>query len=174
MRNFIAFLMFFFVIISCSSSKQILTNSDKIENKKIIFIFERNNDFIPLEKKGDHIGNSKTPTNSRVFEKTIIDIANETNLDLIYQEQYVFPSDSVIPIIVSIDKIEWEWSTFSAVMNTSLIYKSPLDTIKITGSNRNYLFGTKKRNLYQSMKNGNYLFLTFMQNKQSNYSISEE
>ena len=58
-----------------------------------------------------------------------------------------------------INEIIWTAGMFSAVMETQLKYQLDDQDIFITGTNKVYVGGTKKGNLYKSLKDGYYQLL---------------
>ena len=82
------------------------------------------------------------------------------NSSLTVKNSFGFPNDSVIRVVVEIEKIEWNFRVADAKMNTDINFKVQDREIPITGTNTVYWHGTKKGNLHKSLKSGIYKFLS--------------
>ncbi|WP_066219793.1 hypothetical protein [Formosa haliotis] len=156
----IIILSFFFG--ACSSSKKIYSSAKKLDcDKKICFVFDRDSNFAPLTKNGDHFGDSKFPDYESIFISSVMDFAENSKLDIENSAAVGIPTKSVDYVKIKIEKIDWTFTFFSAKMDVHLIYEINNQIIPLVGENHIniFFFGTKKGQLYKSLLNGHYSFL---------------
>ncbi|OYX22801.1 MAG: hypothetical protein B7Z06_11140 [Flavobacteriales bacterium 32-35-8] len=82
---------------------------------------------------------------------------------MVYSPSFVFPADSLIPVIVSIKNIDWIFNETKATMNVNIEYKLQNDKIiTIVGTHKYKIFfaGTKSGNLRKALKDGHKQFLS--------------
>ncbi len=113
-----------------------------------------------IQKRGWHMGNSKVPEYPESFRESLEELVRNSGLNLKFKKSHETLSDSIIQVNVKIDSIIWNFGFSSATMETFLNYELPNQSIKVIGKNKVYMQGTKKGNLYKSLKHGNYLFLS--------------
>jgi hypothetical protein len=82
---------------------------------------------------------------------------------MVYSESFVFPTDSITPVIVNIKNIDWIFNETKTTMNVNIEYKLSDDRIiNIVGVHKYKVFvaGTKSGNLRKSLKDGHKQFLS--------------
>ncbi len=155
--------LFFSFLYSCASHKIVDKNTAQLNcNKTIHFVFDDESKFAKIEYVGETLGNSEYPDYKKTFEKSVEELAEYSQANLEYKDALGFPSDSIIQVTVRIKKIVWNFGFSSALMETELIYKLPNRQINIIGNNKVYMAGTKKGNLFKTLKHGNYTFLSII------------
>lgn len=164
LRGFFSFSVFFVLLASCASHTQVNDWASELKCDKIFhFSFDESSNIVKIEYKGvDPSGHSEYPDYKRTFIESVEDLAEASKMNLFYKDALGFPSDSIIKVKVKIRKIIWTFYNSKAIMETELTYKLPDREINLTGTNKVYLGGTKKGNLYKSLKHGNYLFISAM------------
>jgi len=132
-------------------------------NKNIHFVFDEESKFAKIEWKGDYIAIGKTKLNyKKAFRESIEELDIESQAKLEYKDALGFPSDSIIQVVVRIEKIDWGFGLSSALMETQLVYKLAERKINIIGNNKVYMAGNTKRNLFKTLKHGNYQLLSII------------
>ncbi len=127
------------------------------------FSFDESSNMVKIEYRGEEtVGNSEYPDYKMTFIESVQDLAKTSKMNLVYKDALGFPSDSIIKVNVKIKNIIWNIYNSKAIMEAELTYKLPDKEINIVGSNRVYLAGTKKGNLYKSLKHANFLFISAM------------
>lgn len=150
-------------LFSCTSHKKVNKLASQLNcNKTIHFVFDDESKFAKIEYIGDHFGNSEYPDYKRTFIESVEELDKESLAKMEYKDALGFPSDSIIQVTVRIEKIVWDFGFSSALMETELIYKLPDRNINIIGNNKVHMAGTKKGNLFKSLKHGNYMFLSII------------
>lgn len=148
-------------ITSCSSHKKINKLASNLDcSRSFEFIFDKESNYAKIEKTGPSLGESKIPDYESTFVAAIEELQQNTNTNLSVKNSFGFPNDTVIKVIVKIERIEWNFRTADAIMNTDLNFKVEDREFLITGTNTVYWHGTKKGNLHKSLKNGIYQFLS--------------
>lgn len=149
------------VIVGCASHKKVnKLASHLICDKEVHFTFAASNNDIMIEKKGWYMGDSRVPEFDDSFRRSLEELVRYPELKLKFKKTHETQSDSIDQVNVKIDSIIWNFGFSSATMETFLNYELPDQSIKVVGKNKVYLHGTKKGNLYKSLKNGNYWFLS--------------
>ena len=149
-----------FSISGCASHKKINRLAEKIEcNKTILFVWDEAGNTVLIDRKGPFVGNSGYPDYRKTFRESIEELNKHTTANLLYTMSPGFPSDSVQQVKVLIKKVTWTFGFSSALMETELMYQMDNEKINITGENKLYLAGTKKGNLFKSLKDGHYRLL---------------
>jgi len=157
----ILFSLSFLLITSCSSHKKINKLASNLDcSKSFEFIFDKESNFAKIEKTGPSIGESKIPDYESTFVAAVEELQQNTSTNLSVKNSFGFPNDNVVKVIVKIERIEWNFRTADAIMNTDLSFKVKDKEFLITGTNTVYWHGTKKGNLHKSLKNGIYQFLS--------------
>ncbi len=147
-------------IFSCASHKKVNKLASHLKcDKEIYFTFDESNKDVVIEKRGWHLGNSKVPDFENSFARSLRKLSTNSNLNLNFNKTYKKQIDSDNKVNVKIDSIIWNFGFSSAIMETFINYELPEKSIRVIGKNKIYLQGTKKGNLYKSLKHGNYLFL---------------
>ncbi|MEP3209744.1 MAG: hypothetical protein ABJN95_11165 [Maribacter sp.] len=132
-------------------------------NKTIHFVFDEESKFAKIEWKGDYISFGKAKLDyKKAFRESIEELNMESNAKLKYKNALGFPSDSIIQVVVRIEKVVWGFGLSSALMETELVYKLPERKINIIGNNKVYMAGNTKRNLFKTLKHGNYQLLSII------------
>jgi hypothetical protein len=153
-------------ILSCKSHKEINRLASEIKcDKSIELIFDKQSNIVKIEKVGPNIGESKIPDYERSFNKAVDELNVNMDIELKVTRAIGFPSDSIVKVKVRIERIVWEFRDTNAIMNTDLVFKLENKEIKTTGTNTTYFHGTKKGNLFKSLKSGIYKFLNIYCNK---------
>lgn len=152
------------VCFGCSSHKKINQLAKTLEcSKTYHFVFNELSNFAKIEYKGeDTIGNSEYPDYKKTFKESIENLNESTEAVLIYKDAFGFPDDSVIQVSVKIKSIVWDFGHINATMSTELEYEVGNEKINLIGDNRIQIAGTKKGNLFKSLKSGTYQFLNVM------------
>lgn len=146
----------------CASHKKINELAREIDcNKTIHFIWNEESNAVKIERKGYFIGNSTYPDYKKTFQKSIEELNQHTTSNLVYKGFSGFPSDNVKTVKALIKNITWTFGVFSALMETEIIYQIDGKEINITGTNKVYHAGTKKGNLFKSLKHGHYQLLKY-------------
>jgi hypothetical protein len=149
------------LITSCSSHKKINKLASKLScNKSIEFIFDKQSNYVKIVKTGPNIGESKIPDYESTFIAAVAELQKSMNTKLSVENSIGFPTDSVVRVLVKIEKIEWDFRLADAIMNTDINFKVQGKEFPITGTNTVYWHGTKKGNLHKSLKSGIYQFLS--------------
>lgn len=159
----IVLISFIFLLLSCSTQKKYYLKSDDFVNKKITFSLQEGSNYQKVDKFGEHIGNSKDPNIYEVFRESVEEVSNETKINIIYSNSFIFPTGSNTSVIVNITNIDWIFNEPKTTMNVSIDYKLPDDrTIKIIGVHEYKIFvaGTKSGNLRKALKDGHKQFLS--------------
>jgi hypothetical protein len=172
MKKKIILINLFIVIIfsSCSAPMKYqnnMFNNTFFENKTIYFSLSEKSDEIRIVKEGPNRGETKTPDNREVFKKSIEDLAIETKLNLKYAESGKNIAKDEILINVNIKNLNWLFGFSSATMKSSVQYEVKNDNTfyDIIGIHKNNSGGSKEWNLYNALKNANYLFLKELEKK---------
>ena len=166
MKKKIILISLFLITIFCSCSTPMkyqnnMFNRTFYENKTIYFTLSGSSDFIRIVKEGPNRGETKTPNNREIFKKSIEDLAIETNLNLKYLESAKEINKSEILVRVNIKNLNWIFSFSNATMKSFVNYNIINETksYDLSGIHKNNSGGSKEWNLYNSLKNANYLFL---------------
>jgi hypothetical protein len=158
------YLLLFSIIHSlfgCASHKKVNKLASQLNcNKTIHFVFDDESKFVKIEYKGDYSGNSEYPDYKMTFRESVEELDKESPANVEYRDALGFPSDSIIQVTVRIKKIVWDFGVSSALMETELVYKLSDRNMNIIGNNKVHMAGTKKGNLFKSLKHGNYIFLS--------------
>ena len=153
-------LVFTFCTTGCASHKKINRLAGEIEcNKTILFVWDEAGNSVLINRKGFFMGNSVYPDYRKTFQKSIEELNQNTTANLLYTQNPGFASDSIIQVKVLIKDITWTFGFWSALMETELVYQLDNEKIDITGENKIFLAGTKKGNLFKSIKDGHYQLL---------------
>jgi hypothetical protein len=147
----------------CSVQKKYYIKSQDFKDKKIVFSLEEGSSYQKVKKFGEHIGNSKDPNIQYVLKESIEELTIETKINMVYSPSFVFPADSLIPVIVSIKNIDWIFNETKATMNVNIEYKLQNNKIiNIVGTYKYKIFlaGTKSGNLKKALKDGHKQFLS--------------
>lgn len=148
------------LITSCSSHKKINKLASELNcNKSIEFVFDEQSNFVKIVKTGPNIGESKVPNYESTFVAAVKDLQKSTNNKLSVKNAFGFPTDSIVRVVVKIEKIQWNFRAADAIMYTDINFKAQSREYPITGTNKVYWHGTKKGNLHKSLKSGIYQFL---------------
>jgi hypothetical protein len=153
------------ILLGCSSSQKTYTNTFSegfCKGRTIIFTLNQPNS-IEIEMIGPTGGQvPKRPDAYRCFAKSIEKLAEETHLNMHYQESYQKSNDSEIHIEATLDRILWIFTLSTTEMKANMEYSVP-------GYDLNYeSTGTFKKSLgllgeentlIKAMKNANYLLL---------------
>lgn len=152
-----------FLLSGCSTPMKYqnsMFNNTFFENKVIYFSLNQQSDKVRIVKNGPNRGETKTPDNRVVFKRSIENLALETKLNLKYTENKLFAGENEIIVAVDITDLKWMFNFSSAKMVSSLKYDVKNGkNYTIIGIHKNNSGGTKEWNLYNSLKNANYLFL---------------
>ncbi len=162
MRNNLFYLIILIIFCSCSVKKEYFLNAKDFKGKTVIFTLQEGTSYQKVQKYGEHFGNSEEPNIHEVFKNGIEELSKETKINLSYSPTYIFPSDSVIPIMVSIKKIKWIFEEPKTSMYVNMEFVHNNNTIKITGTHKYKLFvvGTKSGNLKKALKDGDKQLLS--------------
>ena len=149
-----------FSISGCASHKKVNKLAEKIEcDKTILFVWDEAGNSVLIDRKGPFAGNSVYPDYRKSFRESIEELNKHTTANLLYTQSPGFPSDSVQQVKVLIKNITWTFGFWSALMETELMYQLDNEKIEVTGENKIYLAGTKKGNLFKTLKDGHYRLL---------------
>lgn len=149
------------LIISCSSHKKINRLASELNcDKSIEFVFDEQSNFVKIVKAGPNIGESKVPDYKSTFVAAVEDLQKSMNTKLRVKNAFGLPNDSIVRVVVKIEKIEWNFRAADAIMYTDINFKVQSREFPITGTNKVYWHGTKKGNLHKSLKSGIYQFLS--------------
>ena len=160
---FFLLLVISFGFTGCASHKKINRLAQEMDCRKtILFLYDEAGDSVIMERKGFSAGNSPYPDYKLTMQKSIEELNKHTTANLLFRQSLGFPSDSVIQVKVLIKDITWTFGVWSALMETELIYQLDNKKIDITGENKVYLAGTKKGNLFKSLKDGHYQLLNYI------------
>ncbi|MGB6152647.1 MAG: hypothetical protein WBG48_11700 [Pricia sp.] len=155
-----------YFLFSCASHKKVNKLASQLNcNETIHFVFDEESKFAKIKYNGNHFGNSKYPDYKKTFKESVEELDKKSPAKMEYKDAHSFPSDSVVQVTVRIKKIVWNFGFSSALMETELIYKLSDRDINIIGNNKVHMAGTKRGNLFKSLKHGNYMFLSIICNE---------
>ncbi|MEP2299662.1 MAG: hypothetical protein ABJJ39_05550 [Kangiellaceae bacterium] len=164
--HYLLLLLYIAFITSCSSHKKINKLASELNcNKSIEFVFDKQSNLVKIVKTGPSIGESKIPDYESTFVAAVEELQKSMNTKLNVENTFGFPTDSVVRVVVKIEKIEWNFRAADAIMNTEINFKVQNREFPITGTNTVYWHGTKKGNLHKSLKSGIYQFLSLYCNQ---------
>jgi len=150
------------ILSSCAVKKKYFLNPKNFKDKTVVFTLQDGTSYQKVKKYGEHIGNSKEPNIYEVFKTGITELAKETKINLKYSPTYIFPSDSTIPVMVSIKKIKWIFEDPKTSMYVDMEFILENNTLNITGTHKYkvFLVGTKSGNLRKALKDGSKQLLS--------------
>ena len=155
------FTLAFVFITSCSSHKKVNKLASQLNcNKSIVFIYDKESNLVKINKVGPNIGESKIPDYEETFIAAVEQLQKSMNTQISVEDELSFPSDTVERVVVKIEEIEWKFRFADATMSTDITFTVEGEVFPITGTNTVYWHGTKKGNLYKSLKSGIYQFLS--------------
>ena len=147
----------------CASHKKINRLVAEIEcNKTIHFALDKDIRFAKIEYRGDHFGDSPYPNYRRSLREAVEELDKVSRAKLVYKDALGFPSDSIIQVSVLIEKIVWDFGASSALMEAEIIYKIADREINLIANNKVFVAGTKKGNIFKTLKHGNYKLLSIL------------
>lgn len=158
-------ILFFAVTIlhGCASHKKINRLVAEIDcNKTIHFALDKDIRFSKIEYRGDHYGDSPYPDYRRSLREAVEELDEISPAKLVYKDALGFPSDSIIQVSVLIENIVWGFGSSSALMEAEIIYKMADREINIMANNKVFVGGTKKGNVFKTLKDGNYKLLSIL------------
>lgn len=164
MRTTVITIFISLLISGCTTQKKYYLKAQDFTGKKIIFSLQEGSNYQKVDKFGEHLGNSKEPNLNEVLRQSIEELAVETKIDLVYSPSNVFPTESIIPVIVTIKNIDWIFNGEKTTMKVSIEYQLSDHKIEIVGVHKYKVFiaGTKSGNLKKSLKDGHkQLLATF-------------
>ncbi len=148
------------LLMNCRSHKNINRLADSLVcEKPIEFIFDKYSNVVKIEKVGPYIGESKIPDYELSFIKAVNELNKIVDGQLSVSNARGLPSDDIIKAEITITRILWEFTEVDATMSTDMVFKSNGEKVKITGKNVVYVHGTKKGNLWKSLKDGIYQYI---------------
>ncbi|MBC2846087.1 hypothetical protein [Winogradskyella flava] len=161
-RHALILVLLSFISYNCAAKKEYFLNTNSLKDKTVVFTLQEATSYQRVKKFGEHIGDSKNPNIHEVFSEGIKELAQETKINLIYSPSYVFPSDSIISVMVSIKNIKWIFEEPKASMYVDMEYTLKDNTLNITGIHKYKVFlaGTKSGNLKKALKDGNKQLLS--------------
>lgn len=144
------------LILGCSAQKKYYLKAQDFTGKKIIFSLHEGSSYQKIDKFGEHSGNSKEPNLFEVLKQSVEELSDETEINMVYSPSSVFPTDSIIPVIVNIKNIDWIFNGTKNTMNVNIEYQLPNQVIDIVGVHTYKIFvaGNKSGNLKKSLKDG--------------------
>lgn len=159
-----------YILVQCASPKKYQNNMFDVNyfnNKTIYFLLSEKSNSVQIVKEGPNRGETKTPNNRYVFKNSIEELATETKLRLKYIENESQISEEDILVYVDIIDLKWTFGFSSLTMKSNLIYKikDKEENYRIIGVHKTSMGGSKEWNLFNSLKNANYLFLKEMEKK---------
>ncbi len=161
-KSHIVFLVFT-VFVGCASHKTANKKVSRLDcDKTICFSLDFDSKYAKIEYKGDHWGDSPYPDYRHSLRKAVEELDRVSSAKLIYTDAPGFPNDSIIQVVVEIEKIIWEFKGTKVNMEAELIYKMPNRSINLMANNRVYLAGTKKGNVFKTLKHGNSMLLSIL------------
>jgi hypothetical protein len=136
-------------------------NKTYYENKTICFLLSENSSTIQIIKEGPNRGETKTPNNKETFKKSIEELALETNLNIKFIHSENELSSNEILVKADIIDLKWIFGFSSLTMKSNVNYELNNNgkIYKILGIHKTSMGGSKEWNLFQSLKNANYLLL---------------
>lgn len=159
MKKLIGFTIMLMVF-GCAPHKKTNKLASKLRCDRNFFLsYDARSDFEGFKYTGEHYGKSKFPDFKKTFIKSIVELNNDTQMDVKFVESTILPSSSNNYAKVRIEEIRWNWKFSSAELEVDLQYEINEEKIYITGKNKIYLVGTKRGSLYKALKNGHYLFI---------------
>ncbi|EDP69974.1 hypothetical protein FBALC1_10592 [Flavobacteriales bacterium ALC-1] len=162
MKRIVITIFILLLIIGCTAQKKYYLKAQDFTGKKIIFSLQEGSSYQKVDKFGEHSGNSKEPNLFEVLRQSIDELSDETKINMVYSHSNVFPTDSIIPVIVNIKNIDWIFNGTKNTMNVNIEYQLPDRLIKIVGTHKYKIFvaGTKSGNLKKSLKDGHRQLLS--------------
>lgn len=156
----VSILLFSLSACSISNYRKSEFNKERLKNKTIVFYMDPANDTVQVNKKGLFISIPFTGQeiyNRDIFKKSIVDLAEETQVNLKYSDTLKASNDSVLYINTSLINNTWKASIFHLTMLSDIDYTiKDIETSKKIGRYRNYFGGHGKNFLYKSYKNANF------------------
>ncbi len=150
-----------FLLASCSTVQNYSNNQlnqDYFKNKTLIFELHPSSQLI-IARSGPNAGIFMQPDSKETFREAVMELANETKVNLKTNE---FQESNVI---VKIKDINWKFKLSSAEMITDINFITDNTEYPVTGSFKNFSGGSEKNNLKKSFKNAVYNFLIELQKK---------
>jgi len=131
-------------------------------DKTIHFALDDNSRFAKIEYRGEHTGSSPNPDYRIALRAAVEELNKVSSANLVYKDALGFPSDSILPVTVKIEKIIWDFGTTAILMEAELIYKLPNREINLLANNKVFIGGTKRGNVFKTLKHGNYRLLSIL------------
>lgn len=166
MKIKIAVLMLTVLIFSCSSNRKMNSFKSKLNcNKTVHFIWDNANNLVKIESIGTYkndyasFSKGKKIDYKAKFKESLEALNKKYKTKLILVDNHSFPSDSIIQVTVTIDKLVWNKGFSKAVLDNYLIYKTTDQDTPITGISKSQSNARAGLSLLQSFEHGNLLFL---------------
>ncbi|MEM6737741.1 MAG: hypothetical protein AAF620_16885 [Bacteroidota bacterium] len=159
MKKILAHFFVLCITISCTSFKKYSDISQNLSNdKEYVFTLTRSSDDKKIVKIGPNLGETKTPSNRAMFERSIVQIAADTNLNISFSNYELKNDTNQIRIKSEIKSIEWK---FAMIANMFVEMEYEVDSKKyyITGNYKKWSGGTKTESLLNSIQDANYQLL---------------
>ncbi|WP_312083044.1 hypothetical protein [Epilithonimonas hominis] len=133
-------------------------NQDYYKNKVLVFELHPSSQLI-IAKSGPSAGIFMQPNTKETFKEAVIELANETKLNLKTNDT------EESNVVVKIKDINWIFKLSSAEMITEINFITDNTEYPVNGNFKNFSGGSEKNNLKKSFKNAIYNFLIELQKK---------
>ncbi len=150
-----------FLLASCSTVQNYSNNQlnqDYYKNKVLVFELHPSSQLI-IAKSGPSAGIFMQPNTKETFKEAVIELANETKLNLKTNDT------EESNVVVKIKDINWIFKLSSAEMITEINFITDNTEYPVNGNFKNFSGGSEKNNLKKSFKNAIYNFLIELQKK---------
>ncbi|HAP95424.1 hypothetical protein [Epilithonimonas hominis] len=157
----LSILISLFLLVSCSTVQNYTNNNlnqDYYKNKVLVFELHPSSQLI-IAKSGPSAGIFMQPNTKETFKEAVIELANETKLNLKTNDT------EESNVVVKIKDINWIFKLSSAEMITEINFITDNTEYPVNGNFKNFSGGSEKNNLKKSFKNAIYNFLIELQKK---------